>query len=381
MAMSRIWAALAAALAVASAHAPDARACGGFFTESTTEVAAMSDIRVAFVASADRIDSYAQVGYTGNAGKFAWIYPVPAQPTVSEGPARLFDDLDELTRPMITVAVQGDEDDSGGGCGCGLASDAKLGGSNGGRQGTSPVRVWEKGQVGAFDYVVVTATGTAGLIDWLSTNGYGVPGHAEPVLSTYVGAESFFVAMKVSTGTVTADVSSTTVVKLSYAGTEVRYPLGLLALSSASRTRIELYMVSKTSGQELTPSAPFAAAQIDRTKLRAISATTHNYDVVYEELAYDGRTLVKEYSSMNWTPSRVGLQGTPGDTVLTRYRMIITPAGADRDLAFEKKAYEGVDQNFFLVWDERTTSVVAIPLFLLFGLGGLLRRFGRRRSR
>ena len=272
-------------------------ACGGFFSEvSSSEVMAMSDIRVLFVSQPGHVDQYVQIGYSGSATRFAWVYPVPGNPDVAEVKDSPFARLEESTRPKITILTRHGSSGGGAGWGCGGAADAKMGGGDDTREAPPAVRVWQTGQVGAFDYAVITATQASDMLGWLNSNGFAVPPKANNVLAHYVAQHWFFVAMKVSVTQRQADVPSTTVVRFGYTASEVRYPLRMVSLSPAALTSLEIYILSS---EPLSPAAPFNGVQIDPATLHATSPTTHNYDAAFAATLQAGglRALVREYNT------------------------------------------------------------------------------------
>jgi len=313
-----------------------AAACGGFFTEvSSSSVATMSDIRVLFVSQPGHVDQYVQIGYSGSATRFAWVYPVPGNPDVAEVKDSPFARLEEHTRPKITIYTHHGSDGGGGCAGFGCAGDAALGG-DGTREAPPAVRVWQTGQVGAFDYAVITATNVSDMLGWLSSNGFAVSSKANELFAHYIAQQWFFVAMKVSVTRPQAEVPSTTVVRFGYTASEVRYPLRMVSLSPAALTSLEIYILST---EPLSPAAPFNAVQIDPETLVATSPTTHNYDEAFAATLEAGglRALVREYNTRvdaSVAVSLVGALSLGSSPVLTRLRTRWSADAMDQDLLF-----------------------------------------------
>lgn len=355
----------------------DARACGGFFTEvQSSEVAVLSDIRVVLVQKPGQVDQYVQVAYDGKVDRFAWVYPVAGNPEVREASDSPFEKLEEITRPRVTI--QTIHDSGGGGFGCGSAMD---GAARGPEQVDPTVQVWQRGQVGAFDYVVISATKVEDMLDWLNQNGFGVPAGAANVVGHYIGLGWFFVAMKVSVQHLgDGDIPSTTVIRLTYAANEVRYPLHMVSLSPSTKTSVELYLVSTEPEMELAPQAPFGAVPIDPEALTALSPSTHNYEQVFEStLQQQGsRGLVIEYSGTGWSPSEAHLDGVPAGAVLTRLRGVFDAAAMDQDLVFAHRSHSAVSSSFDLTYDPDRAAAAAPPALLLLLLGWRLWQRRRR---
>lgn len=366
--------AAALCLALVLAWSGPARACGGFFSETTqSDVVVMSDVRVALVSDGSWVEQYVQVGYSGKANQVAWVYPVQQNPTVDEEKDNPFPVLEAATRPQITITTP-QADDGGGGFGCG-ASDS-LDSANGGRQIDPTVKVWQSGKVGAFDYVVISATKTDDMVDWLNKNGFSVPTRATTVLSHYVTLGWYFVAMKISVqAQQSGSVPATTVVKLGYAASEVRYPLRMVSLSNAAQTSFEFYLVSTVKGSELSPKAPFAALNIDPKKVVAQGPDTHNYETVFADTLKAGgsRALVREYSNTEWPYYKVAFKDAYQHTTLTRLRGTFTSAVMDQDIVFDFQPYKKVSHHYDLTYTGgQSSSAVPLPplaLVLLLGLG------------
>ncbi len=357
---------------------PAARACGGFFREtSSSEVTAMSDIRVLLVRTQGRVEQYVQIAYTGKAARFAWVYPVAANPEVSEATSSPLASLEEQTRPQVTI-VTPHYDGGGGGFGCGAADKA---GSLGDRNVVPPkVTVWQSGQVGAFDYVVVSAAAAGELLAWLNGNGFAVPPTTTAVLDHYLRLGWVFVAMKVSVQSLgSGEIPSTTTIKLGYAAGELRYPLRMISLSAASETKLELYVINDDG---VVPSQPWTESLVDG--LRATSSTTHNYDECFANaLAKNGgRTLVREFSSTEWQPGKAGLSLQSYAPRLTRFRAVLRPEHLDQDLVFVEHAGSIVWPHYELTFVAEKQGGAPLPLLLaLLVGGGLCWRRARRRAR
>jgi len=278
----RTLAAGLAAAAAAVSFAGPVFACGGFFSESSAveQVVDSTDQRVLFAVANGHVRQYVQVQYSGDAAEFAWVYPVAGNPTVSEGAADIFDTADELTRPRVTIYTFSEEGggDDGGGCGCfGMA-----GGSDGLRGGDGhlqdDVQVWSSGQVGAFDYVVLSAETVDPLVEWLTQNGFRIPTEAEPLMAHYVAGDWFFVAMRVSADAAATDGAATTTVVFEYDSANPVFPLHMASLSSADAASILIYVLAEQA--YVTAGVP--SRRIDTASLAATSASTSNYDDLFQ---------------------------------------------------------------------------------------------------
>lgn len=371
-----LWTAVLAAATISSLPARDVHACGGFFSETnSSEVATMSDIRVLLVRSGTTVEQYVQVAYGGAATSFAWIYPVQGNPQVSEAAASPFEALETVTRPRVTITTPSDEG-GGGGFGCGGAADVAAGSKNGG-EGLGPeVEVWQKGQVGAFDYVVLTATKADDLLRWLNDNGFSVPAETTGVINHYIAQKWYFVAMKVSVKSTNAAIPSTTVVKLRYQASELRYPLKMVSLSPAAETSVAIYLALEDQRSQLVPVAPFKAVTVDRDAVKATSSSTHTYEQAFDdaERRAGPKGMVLEYASTSYDAG--ALSFLPPASSLVRLRATFGPDEMDQDIRFETRPHIEVSSEYSVVFDPAQTAA-APPIALLALLAwGLLRRRG-----
>ncbi len=135
---------------------------------------------------------HVQPVFERDAGPTAWVIPFPVQPRVYESSAAFLDQIELLTSPVF---IKYCTDDSGAGC---VA--AKDGGYGGGRSNGSraSVTVWEQGEVGELDYVVLSAGGGDDVAAWLGDEGYFLPAGADVTLASLDAEGLFFFAARIS---------------------------------------------------------------------------------------------------------------------------------------------------------------------------------------
>jgi hypothetical protein len=361
--------------------AGDAEACGGIAVKiGSDEVTTISDLRLLLVREQNRIVQYVQVAYTGKAKEFAWIYPVAANPEVEEVSASPFDELEARTRP--TVEIFEPETSQGMGCagGC-LAGDGAVGVDP--RQDVGDVKVWQKGQVGAFDYVVISATKASDLTVWLSDNGFSTAPTMEPLFGHYVGLGWYFVAMKVSVENVETYVPSMTVVRFEYTANELRYPLKMVALSASAETSLTLYLINRGSGESLAAKTPFVTTMIPAGKLQATARDQSNYEELFDELLAEGagRALVNEYTyRYDADYGRVDSDVLKTGDVLIRYRTRFPASSLDQDIVFEPTSYQPVWNVHKVTYTAPAGSSIPLPL-VLAAMALVAIQLGRRLGR
>ncbi|WP_369237342.1 DUF2330 domain-containing protein [Streptomyces sp. R21] len=132
----------------------------------------------------------------GDARTAAWIMPVPHRATVKLGDSALFDTLDEAIEPEHRTRSyfwphDGDWpfDDSD------TSGDAAPG--DGAAQSPS-VAVVGRERLGPFDVARLTANDSGALGDWLSDNGFELPGRLDRALQPYVDQGWEYVAIRLA---------------------------------------------------------------------------------------------------------------------------------------------------------------------------------------
>lgn len=118
--------------------------------------------------------------FTGNAKQFGLVMPTPSRPELNEAPEKNFQELEDLTNPIVQR-------------GFGIESAPAPQSVSGG------VTVIEQKDVGDYSATVLTADSATALIDWLNANGYKYNPNDEQNFSYYVQKGGFyFVALKVN---------------------------------------------------------------------------------------------------------------------------------------------------------------------------------------
>jgi hypothetical protein len=171
--------------------------------------------------------------YTGNADRFAWIVPLPAEPEVDSVPLDFFFELQTHTQPLYR---------SGGGFGC--ASPEPLPG--GGRLGGDSLGVEEiaHGLVGDYEYEVLRVDVAESLTAYLEREGFEPGTEPTGAFRHYLdkGWRYFFVAqVRDSLG---AYESHSVGIRLSFASESAVYPLYISRIGS-SYTGVILYVLAE----------------------------------------------------------------------------------------------------------------------------------------
>lgn len=252
-------AALGAAAAVLGAGARPAHACGGLFCSGPPPdpfaplPVAQSGENIIFAVDKDAatgqgtVTAYIQILYQGTATDFSWVLPIDAVPTIAVGTDRAFTQVAQLTAPSYRVEYvtegtckttngrgqtpNGTTGAGGGGTGTGGTS---------GTVGQPPVTVIFRGDVGPYDALVVKATDSAQLLQYLADNGFVVSDTARTIINDYVQLNKYFVAVKLLSGQSTGAIQP---VVLTFAGDVPCVPLRLTAIAAQADMPVTLYVL------------------------------------------------------------------------------------------------------------------------------------------
>lgn len=128
------------------------------------------------------------LGVQGESAEAAWIMPVPSEATVKLGEAKLFDTLQELTKPRVEQRY-------------GLLPPMMLGGGaapEGAVGGAPPVLLLKQQTLGPFEISTLAATDAAALSNWLADNDYNFPDGLADVLQPYVEQNWFYIVARLT---------------------------------------------------------------------------------------------------------------------------------------------------------------------------------------
>lgn len=144
--------------------------------------------------------------------EMAWIIPVPSLPEVKTTDYALFAQLEALSAPEI---VYRSEQRDGFGLGSGAES------------APPPVQVLERKRVGVYDVAVLAGRQGSALLDWLHTEGFGVPEALMPALDSYIAEGWTFVALRIAPDADRNELFSAEPVWLSFDAERMVYPMRL----------------------------------------------------------------------------------------------------------------------------------------------------------
>lgn len=144
--------------------------------------------------------------FTREPGEWAWIVPLPTKPSaIQKGSPLFFSQLELMTAPTFVPICSG-------GCCCDSVCDAGEGSVDTGNA-QSMVTVWQSGTVGNLEYVVLSSTEGASLVEWLNQEGFTVAGLlAQTVQKMDTLGTYFFAARQAATAPQDAPIDPVTFV-------------------------------------------------------------------------------------------------------------------------------------------------------------------------
>ena len=196
--MHRVLASLVVVALVLAFGLP-AQADGNFFVRTVSadaDVRARAQRAVLVWRGSHAWDIHIQPVFDRASGAGAWVVPFPVRPEVAESDPGLFDELEFLTTPVFerVCEIRGD---SGGSClsgGSGAADEATT------IDATSEVTVWQRGAVGALDYVVLSSANGESLTEWLAAEGFILTERARAAVESLDTSDGYLFVARVSDG-------------------------------------------------------------------------------------------------------------------------------------------------------------------------------------
>jgi hypothetical protein len=247
-------------VALVTAGARDARACGGCFNPpfmQQTETGLVSGHRMILSVSQTQTTLWDQIQYSGNPASFAWVLPIKGQVTVGVSSDALFANLDQETRPQVIPPAP----PSCGGTATGTASSTFNG--NGGSAGFTPQpppTILSQQVVGPYQTVQLSSTNPTALETWLLNNGYNIPASIAPLISAYVNEGFDFLAIKLVPG---QGVSAMQPVRVTSPGASTALPLRMVSAGTGPTVEVKLWIF----GEGRYAPTNFPSFAIDDTKL------------------------------------------------------------------------------------------------------------------
>ncbi len=278
---SRLRRALALSVGLASllAASPAAAFCGFYVKDREVEDLKSRASRAVLLRDGTTTVLSMQSSYEGPASDFALVVPVPSPigpADVRTLDAEVFERLDELTSPrLVEYWEQEPMCPSMGGMGYGT-----IGFGAGGLGGV--VSIEAQFAVGEYDVVVLGASESEGLVQWLQAQGYQLPRGAEAVLRPYVERGMRFFAAKVDAGRVRFENGRALLspLRIRYDSDELSLPIRLGTLASPGKQDLVVHVISRDGRYEV---ANRPNVQVP-TNLEVRAATKGRFRSFYESL-------------------------------------------------------------------------------------------------
>ncbi len=342
---------LAALLLAAVTDTPDAAACGGCF-HGANDVGGsiVTDHRMVFEITAKETILWDQVRYAGNPEEFAWVLPVRAGATIELSRGEWIAAVDAATRSTVqgpqivcppkpvtlTLGTSSSSSSSGsysggsGGGGCGGSSAqsysavpetaGSAGNGNGNADdgtgvpstgtttftGNEDVEVLAQASIGPYQAVTIRASGTTGIREWLTTNGFVIPTAIAPIIDSYVADKMDFIALRLRPG---VGVQAMQPVRIVSPGADATMPLRMVAAGVGARVGITLWVIGE--GRYRTQNFPEAAVDWPALSWDILSGRSNRTELVAKALATnDGRSWIAE-AAQRTSLSTSSLAGMP----------------------------------------------------------------------
>jgi len=189
---------------------------------------------------------------TGDPSDFAWVIPFPVMPEVHPDPVdeNFFKNLDDMT---TTYFIEENCDrycgsDTGIGCGGKAAGDGGDSDVN-----AAGVTVWESGQVGIFEYVILSSSNGESLMTWLAGNDFYVSTKAAPIIDELALEDHYFFAARVNLAAASIRQVSGVGFSLPAGSVPPFYPMRLTAAAGTDGVGVTLWVLDE-AGRSWVPS-------------------------------------------------------------------------------------------------------------------------------
>ncbi len=223
------------------AEVPEAEACGCFVPPDPTVPIVQAGERILFGQENGVVTAHIQVQYSGPAEEFGWLLPMPSVPDMKLGTDELFAQLIAQTQPTYRLDKEYSGDcpfDPFRGQGGGGFPSNDSAGESGDGEGGSPLVL--RDSIGPYDFAVLRADERQPMLDWLSTNGFFVPGGTEDVVDAYIRPGAYFLALKLLKGN---DVGDLQPVVLEYESDLPMIPIILTSVAADPDMGVQVWVL------------------------------------------------------------------------------------------------------------------------------------------
>jgi Uncharacterized protein conserved in bacteria (DUF2330) len=316
--------ALALALSIRPA---EACGCGGYLPRDGDAFVSQEEALLRWDGTTE--DIVMSLGVLGSSKQAAVILPVPARATVKLGNAKLFDQLRELTKPLVRIEKRSVGLELGAGAAAPPGSAA-------------PVTLLDRQTLGPFDVSNLAATDASALSTWLKDNGYTIAPKLADALKPYVAEGWFYVAVRLQPGAGDALKGTLDPLWVTFASKQLVYPMRASANAREQET-VTLYVLAAhrvQKSEEFGSSHVAFADWVDPTTLSA------------------GSPLVPF---------------VPHKLFLTKFEETVVPARVNDDFWFTFAPGDTVAHDYVVQYqDDTTLASVELILLACVGIGGPL---------
>lgn len=299
----------AAALGSAAALPGTASACGCFTPPDVSQPLVQAGEEIVFIVENGKVTMHVRLRYSGRAGDFGWLLPMPAVPTNSMGAQgidvgvdELFDQLEQRTQPTY-ILQRNSCNSGGGGIGCGASAPSALGADdfNSADGGTAPqTPLVKQDSIGPYDFAILKADDKTAMLNWLSTNKYVVPTGTDSVVNQYIRPGGFFLALKLKAGATSGDMQP---VVISYQADLPMIPLVLTSVGAAPHMGILVWVL----GSARAIPRNYSHTVINDSQLDWLNQVKNYNDVIIKAVgeATDKHSFVTEYAGASQIMSKI----------------------------------------------------------------------------
>jgi hypothetical protein len=275
------------------------------------------------------------LGVLGSSKEAAVILPVPSRATVKLGDGKIFDQLRDLTKPLVRIEKR----NVGLSLGAGAAPPA----------GAARVTLLDRQALGPFDVSTLAATYAEALSTWLRDNGYTISPKLSDALQAYVAQGWFYVAVRLQPGVGETLKGALDPLWVTFASDALVYPMRASANARVEQN-VTLYVL--------------AAHRVKKT------VQFGNSHVPYADWV-EPASVAADLALVPFVT---------GKLFLTKFQETVEPAQVNDDFVFTFAASDETAHDYVVEYQDDTTlasaglilllcSVIAVPLLLLAALG------------
>jgi hypothetical protein len=310
--------------------------------------------------------------FTGDTTDFALVIPVPE--VMPEGAIKtidpaVIDRMDDYSSPRLVSYVCDDFAPSETDADTDSDTDSDTD-WDGDTSDTADVHVEAEYEVDEYTIVILSATQSSSLINWLGNNGYAVSNEAEELLGEYLEAGSYFFAAKVSFDEVPEDGMFLSPIQFTYQADVFSLPIRIGTIASPGVQDLIVYAINSYDDGEVHianyPKIDIESeCMVDTNAEDFAEFYANQYTDAYEE--QDGAAWAVEYSwgaagcdPCTGTPPSdedmytlgYGQHRTIWDMYFTRLHMRYTKEAATQDLVLYKSGLTDQSQQRYVQYEK-----------------------------